>query len=391
MAENTGCESSDKKKINVLHVIGGGEIGGAEKHVLTLLKNMDRSLFNPMLLCLCSGPFRILAEDNGVQSWEIPMRHKLDYAKIKDVCDFISSHDVHIVHTHGVRANMIARKAASLCHVKIITTFHSMLRYDYRRFYQYWLARILIAPGRNLTNRYIAVSAAVARDMVSLGIPAEEIETIYNALEMENFPSGLDRDDLVSELSLPQDILVVGTVARLHKVKGHIYLVRAAAQLVKEIDNIYFVFVGEGDERDSIQQEIAKLGLEEKIRLIGYKHDAARYCSGFDIFCLPSLMEGMGLSILEAMHYGIPVVATNVGGIGEIITDGKNGLLVLPRDPEALVSGIRSLISDRVLCASLGNAGKKRTEEFKLNTMLARTQQVYLDIIKEEDDQINHV
>lgn len=370
------------KRLKVLQVIGGGEIGGAERHLLTLMRLMDRERFNPELLCLCHGPFADLCREEGLTTHEVIMRHKLDLATIAPIRRLIKEHHIDLVHTHGVRANLVARMAGRAENVPVVTTFHSVLRYDYSSSSEALVARCLTRLTNNRTARFIAISGAVKDDLMAMGVAPDKIEVIYNGIDTSLFTPDNTPDRVRGKLGIAPGQRVVAMVGRLHAVKGHVFLLQAARQIVAQHDEVVFLLVGEGPERQVIEKTIRELGLDGKVIMTGFYPNISELYPLMDMLCLPSLMEGMGLVLLEAMHFGVPVVATQVGGIPEVIIDGESGLLVDPGNSQALAVAITWLLDSPDLQRKLITNGRQRAQEFTVESMVRHTERVYASLVQ---------
>jgi glycosyltransferase involved in cell wall biosynthesis len=171
---------------------------------------------------------------------------------------------------------------------------------------------------------------------------------------------------------------IILTLARLDKQKGHPYLLRAAVQ----VPDALFLLAGDGPERAGLENLVQQLGIAGRVLFLGYRQDIADLLKICDMMVLPSLYEGLPLSILEAMAAGKPVIATNIGGTNEAVIDGQTGLLVPPADPPALAAAIRKLIENPLLAGKLAAAGKEQVQrEFSVETMICRVTQVYDEIL----------
>lgn len=361
----------------VLQVIGGGEIGGAENHLLNLMRLLAGSDYEPVLVCLCSGPFAEQAARYGITTHTVPMAHPFDISKTKDIQNIIKSEQIKLVHTHGVRANLVARPAAYKSGIPVITTFHSSLQHDYNNPLAAYAARVVTHLTNRYTNRYIAVSGAIKDYMLTLNIPEQMIDVIYNGIPMNMDRSHYQRSLLRNKLGLPDDAKVIGTVGRLHQVKGHFHLLDAAQQLMKDYPDLYLVIVGDGPLAADYPDQISRRGLTGRVIMPGFCPDVYEYYAIMDIFCLPSLMEGQGLVLLEAMNIGLPVVATRVGGIPEVIRDGINGLLVPAGDAPALATAIARILDNPELAGNLVSHGEEILQQFSLDNMVKKTIAVY--------------
>ncbi|MGI5911227.1 MAG: glycosyltransferase family 4 protein [Syntrophomonadaceae bacterium] len=369
-------------KTKVLHVIGGGEVGGAEEHVLTLMKLLDPEKYQPFLLCLCEGPFADLAARQGLPARIIPMRHRLDLATVTPLMRYMGEQHFDLVHTHGVRANLVARLAATRSGIPVVTTVHSVLRYDYDLPLKALLAYFLTKLTNKYSNRFIAISRAIAHDIKQMGVYQEKIVIIHNGLDVNKFSSPRKASEVKSELGLDQDRQIITMVARLHPVKGHDYFLRAARQVIDAGFRPQFLIVGEGIYRRQIEQQVSELGLNEVVKMLGYYRSIEDIYEISDILCVPSVMEGLGLVVLEAMYFNVPVVASNTGGIPEIIKDQVDGLLVEPRDHHGLAQAIIKILSDPELATYLTTNARKKVNQFSLQNMANKVEQVYEEVLR---------
>ncbi len=365
------------KKLRILHVIGGGEIGGAEKHLLALLRLLDRNRFDPELLCLCQGPFAQEARQEGFTTHEIVMNHKLDLGTIRPIRALVRDRRIDIIHTHGVRANLAARLAGRRESIPVVTTFHSLLQYDYTSSYEAAMARWLTRLTNFCTNQFIAISGAVREDLLTMGVKSEKISVIYNGLDLSLLKTGPSSTEIRQQLGIRPEQRVIATVARLHPVKGHKHLLAAARQVVRQYPEALFLLVGEGPERPAIERAIREMDLAHHVIMTGFYPEVNDLYPVMEIFVLPSLMEGMGLVLLEAMNFGVPVIATQVGGIPEIIQDGESGLLVSPADSEGLAIAISWLLDSPVIQRQLVTGGRRRSKDFTIDNMTRQTEAIY--------------
>jgi glycosyltransferase involved in cell wall biosynthesis len=232
----------------------------------------------------------------------------------------------------------------------------------------------LIVAG---VGRYIAVSHEVARRLIhKLRWPARKIQVIHNCVPAIS-PECATHNP-IDRAGRP----VVLTVARLDEQKGHHYLLDAAAQ----VPEAQFVLAGDGPLRASLEAQARSLGVEERVKFLGYRNDIADLLADCDVFVLPSLYEGLPLSILEAMSAGKPVIATHIGGTDEAVIAGETGLLVPPANPTALAAAIRAVLTDRPLAQRLASAGRARVEqEFSAAKMVQQVISVYDELLAKRE------
>jgi glycosyltransferase involved in cell wall biosynthesis len=365
----------DKKRI--LHFIGGGELGGAEELLLSLMKLLDKEQYEVQLICLCQGPFAEMAARHGFKAEVILMRHKFDLNTIKPIREYLLSNEIDLVHTHGVRANLVARTAAFKEGLPVVTHFHSVLRYDYDSIYKAMMARFLTKTTNKYTNRFIAISRAIKQEILAMGVPEQIIEVIHNGLDTSRYARPRQAQETRRELGLAPDKPTVAMVARLHPVKGHKYFLQAARKVLDQGINAQFLIIGEGIYREAIENWIKDLGLEGQVIMPGYYSPIEDIYGVMDLLCVPSLMEGLGMVVLEAMYFQVPVVASNIGGIQEIIRDQENGLLVEPGDTKGLAAAIIKLLRDPKLASQLSTKGEETLQYFSPQRMARQVEDVY--------------
>lgn len=375
-----------KKKIKVLHVIGGGEFGGAEQYLITLLRNMDRQDFHIVVACLFGAPLagRLAAE--GFPHRVFPMAGKLDLKVIFRLSDYIKENCFDIVHTHGVRANLVGRLAARKAGIKnIVTTIHSNLEYDYPRKLDLYVNKISEKLTLPLTKHFITVSEDLAGYVCEkYGISKRRVSVIYNGLELNKyFFSEAKRAQIRKQFKIADNETLLAVISRLHPVKGHSILFYAFEQLVRDFPFLKLLIVGTGPEKKRLEEQARELGIAGNVIFAGFRKDIPEVLTAVDIVVQPSLSEGFGLSIIEAMAMEKPVVASAVGGVPEIIKNRVNGLLVPPGDPIALSEAITSVLELPGLARELARTGRETVEKkFTAEAMARKTAEVYEKLVR---------
>lgn len=355
-------------------------VGGAEEHLLTVLRNIDTNSFCPTVCCIREKEqIGEEIEKLGIEVLSLKrMSKRIDFRIVSDLRKIIRQRDIHLVHSHLYHANMYGRIAAFLSGIRSVITEHNVYLKKYklhRRFVNWLLAK--------RTGRIIAVSEMVrnyviARDWIGSG----EVEVIHNGIDLSRFSSRLGRADAREKLGIPADCFLLGIVGRLSEQKGHIYLVRAMPSLKERIPEIKLLVIGPGALETSLKKEAASLGLGESVLFLGSRRDIPDLLAALDVFVMPSLWEGLPIALLEAMSFSLPVVVSEVGGVAEIVVNGKNGFLVPPRDGAALFRTISGLYNRRDLRTVLGeNARKTVAEKFNAVTMTRRLEAVYRAVV----------
>jgi len=239
------------------------------------------------------------------------------------------------------------------------------------------------APSRWKYRRFarvVAVSQAIAAVLDRAGLERQRLRVVYEGVPPR--PPQPGGREALRALGLPEDALVVGNVAALTDHKDHATLIDAAADVVARVPHARFLVLGEGELRTVLETRIRERGLEGKFVLAGFRRDVDALLPIFDVFCLSSHMEGLGTSLLDAMMYGVPVVATIAGGIPEAVEDGVSGRLVPPRQPRCLADALVELLPDEQRRRAWGRAGRRRYEErFTAARMVEETLRIYEELL----------
>jgi glycosyltransferase involved in cell wall biosynthesis len=226
---------------------------------------------------------------------------------------------------------------------------------------------------------YIAVSYKLAERLKKNVISEDKVKVVRNAVNVKYFCHKNESDLSKSELKHSEDKRVALTVARIDKLKGHKYLIEAAPF----VPDTVFLIAGDGPEKAVLEKKARDLKVADRVVFLGQRNDVPELLNACDFFVLPSLLEGLPLSVLEAMSASRPVIATDIDGINEIIIDGENGLLVPPADPKALAEKIKLLLSDKSLAARLAVSGKETIiRNFTLEKMVKEVTDIYCEIIR---------
>jgi glycosyltransferase involved in cell wall biosynthesis len=224
---------------------------------------------------------------------------------------------------------------------------------------------------------FICVSEAIRRMLIADGIPEHRVVTVNEGIDLERVEAAPPAK-LHEELWLPHHAPIVGNVAALVPHKGQRHLVEAAALVVRHVPDARFVIVGEGELRSALERQIKDRHLEKHVLLAGFRPDVLSVHKAFDVFVMSSVTEGLGTSLLDAMACGKPVVATTAGGIPEVVKHGDTGLLVPPRDHEAMAEALVTMLKDSALRQRMGEAARALVrEKFSADRMVQDTVRVY--------------
>jgi glycosyltransferase involved in cell wall biosynthesis len=353
------------RPIHVVFVHRNLTVGGCEELRLSLLARLDPKKYDVRFVCF---------EDKGVIGREIErLGYPVDVLGTSDrwfnlLAPFkLAAHlrlkPCTILQSSLFSVNLHARIAARLVNVPIVVCEeHS----DYERYNPRlgWLLRPLHRWLARWADRFTVPSEAVKRSLVSAeGIQAEQFTVLYNTALPERFTTSLAPVEARQRLGLPPEGPVIGLTASLAVRKGQIYLLEAMRRLVEAAPGIHCLLVGEGPERPRLEEAIKGWGLEERVLLLGLRRDIPEVLRALDIFVSPAVEEAFGINILEAMLMGLPVVATAVGGVPELVLDEVTGLLVPSLNPLALSAATERLLKDQPLAERMGSAGRQRARD----------------------------
>jgi glycosyltransferase involved in cell wall biosynthesis len=379
-----GQESKDSSPgfhpISVLYFSNESVRAGAEEHMLTLLRGLDRRYFRLHLVCppLCAEKLRPdLPED--VELLPLCLSKPRHIRAALRLAQILLQHSVDILHSHLSYASLFASPIGRLCRVPvIIETPH--LREAWRHG---WLKGGFVIDrflGRSVSY-YIAVSEANARYLADQkGLPQEKIVVIHNGCALDRFnPQQPGSRDLKRNLGFDESDPVLLAVARLEPQKGHSILLKALLAVRREFPRVRLVCLGEGSLRADLEGAARALSLGESVRFVGYQSNVGDWLALADITVLPSFFEGLPLVAIESLAAGKPMVATAVDGTPEVVVDGKTGLTVPPGDASRLGDAICQLLREPALRQALGRAGREWVlEHFSREEQIRRTQEFYL-------------
>lgn len=384
--------------IRILHLIEDLGSGGAERLLYVNLSRLNRAYFDSRVCHLYDRAlyWRQPILDLGYPVTSLGMTSLYDGGSgLWGLWRLLQQEPVDVIHTHLYGANLIGRVAARFRKVPIISSLHNP---DYESAVLQdnpalspaklgllrWLDR---AACRLSRPEFVAVSEYVRQSAIQhLGIPAEKTRVIYNAVDVSYFQRTDESDvRLRAELGIsPQDPVLL-CVARLDPQKGLRYLIEALPMLVENFPRLQALFVGGGPplRREALQKLADDLGVGANVQLLGVQPDVKAYLSAADVFVLPSLYEGLGIVLVEAMAMGCACVASNVGAIPEVVADGQSGFLVQPRNPIALAAAISRLLEDQGLRGRMGMEGRRIVlERFNVEWNIHQLEALYRSVAR---------
>ncbi len=354
----------------IAHVIMGERtVGGVTAHVLGLAPHLARRGLEVEVVSIGSGVGAELAAARGIPTHVVPKHGRGDLLAISRLARLFRRRLPSLVHTHTLSSNFYGRSAARLARVPCqVTTVHSfmeeLLRYDSGGGLG---NQLLFRYNRRLSrtvDRLVAVSDRVRDWLLGWGLPAARVQVIRCGIDLDWRDSrAADRRAARQAWGLTDDHWVIGNVARAEPVKGQALLLTAAAPLLRDDPHSRLVIIGDGPERSRLLTQARAEGVSPRVLLPGAVPDAKRLAAGFDVFALSSHVEGIPLAMLEAMAVSVPVVATDVGGVSEVVTHEVSGLLVPAALPEALREALVRVRREIGLASRLAAAGRQVVEE----------------------------
>jgi glycosyltransferase involved in cell wall biosynthesis len=367
--------------IKILHLLSSGLVGGTERMTIRLIRGMDPERFsNQVAFFRGGGPIADELAAMGVPVTILEWSPARTWVAAQRLIGLLRREQFDIVQVYGLKANMFTRPIATLCRVPRLITAQRSVDHD-RRFHHSLMDR-LTSP---MVDLYLSNSRAAAELLVTRErIPSSKVRTVHNGIDHRPIRAAMgERAAVRAELGLSPEDVAVGVVARLEPPKGVEVFIRAVAQIPATVP-VRALLVGDGSLEGRLRTLAKELGVSEhRLRFLGLRHDIPRLLSAFDLFVLPSHWEGLPGAIMEAMCAGLPVVASRVGGIPELVQEGLTGHLVPPGDPDALVHAILYLAQNPTARIRMGEAGFARiTADFSLDQMVKRTEEIYVSLLR---------
>jgi glycosyltransferase involved in cell wall biosynthesis len=330
-------------RIRVVYMAHTFKVGGAEEMVLNLVRHLPPDRFEPHVCCIQEpGPIgeEIVRTGTPVTSLGLTpgLRHPFALAAIRR---YLQKTRPTIVHTFLLTASLYGRLAAMLARVRIIIGTEVNI-YEDKRPSHAWAERLLMAG-----TDAVVVSAASVKMFYERQVHADpaKVSVIYNAVDFGRLLVTVPRGALRQSLGIPAEAMLAGTIARLTPQKGHAFLFDAL-HTTPGLEHLHLLVIGDGELRGELERRVVELGLQSRVHFAGARRDLGNLLGAMDLFVLPSLWEGLPLSLVLAMGASLPVVSTTVAGIPEVVTDGETGLLVPPGDAVALGAALRRVATN---------------------------------------------
>lgn len=356
----------------ILYIISDKNFGGGSRHVFDLITNLDKKKFKPVLVTIPSK-IEILLK-NKCTVYEVDMKSRLDLQAVSKIKEIILKEKPEIIHLHSTRAGILGTLAARNIGIPIIYTEHLFTK-DYlphNKIIHALQMQVLKRLSKNIA-KVIAVSQSVKDYLAQNKIFQDnKIEVIYNGIQLSNKPYAISHKQ--------KKEIIIGSIGTLTELKGYKYLIEALKIACPEYgrgENWKLEIIGSGEDEQKLKSLTKKYNLENSIIFTSFTSDIENKIAKWDIYIQPSLSESFGLAIAQAMDLGIPVIASRTGGIPELV-DNNSGILVTPKNPEALSSAIIKLAQDEKLRNKMGLSARERIKKyFSLEIMINKTEKLY--------------
>jgi glycosyltransferase involved in cell wall biosynthesis len=370
--------------INVLHLRDTDRICGPGKTIIETTVATDATAFSQKI-----GLFQIAGEApsvyeqaaraRGAEVIPITSAHPYDPRLVTTLLDIVKRHDIHIVHSHEYKSDLLTWALRRLHRVPIMTTVHGWIINSRK-------AQVMVGLSQKALrsfDRVVAVSEGTRRRILACGVPAEKIVVIHNAIVTENYdPAAHAPGFLRQRFGLTERVRLVGSIGRLSPEKGQYDMLDGFAAVAGALPDVHVVFAGDGPDRAGLEQRAAALGLGARVHFTGHLSDVRPVYRDLDLLALTSHTEGFPNVVLEALCMETPVLATDVGGTGEIIEDGRTGVLIPSRQPERIAAGLRRLLEDPAGAERLMRTGRAVVfDRFSFRQRVTREEALYRDIL----------
>ncbi len=348
------------KKIKILEMEISKGWGGQEKRTVRLINNMDKNRFE--LFYAVQPDSKLYENRSKIDAKVIPLKMKQSYdiKAIFHLCKIVKKYNIDIISTHSGKDAWLGSIVGKITNKKVVRTRHLQ-------------TPINSTVSYNLSTKVVAVSKQVENYLKEKGVKKDKLTTIYTGIDTEKFKPG--NGILKKELNLDENSIIIGIVAVLRNAKRHKDLLEAVSQID---DNIHLVIVGDGPQEQNIKKIILEKNISEKVTMLGHREDVEKILPDFDIFVLPSNMEALGTSILEASSCKVPCIGSRVGGIPECIIDNKTGFLFENQNIDDLKTKLNILIKDKNKREEFAKSARELVlKNFSVSSMVKNTQQLY--------------
>jgi glycosyltransferase involved in cell wall biosynthesis len=374
----------NEREIKVALSAAGEIYGGVEEWIYTFIEGVRKRKLPLAILVILfyDGPLAKKLRDAGIQV-VIPKKNKYDFLAVARIKSLLLKEKVDIVHTHGYVATIACATAAKSAHTPVVKTEHSIIEppKDLSKIFSYARMHLNHFLDRNLTRSKCDIVTYVSR------FAKECIHPSYGALPYEVIPNGITFQtvDAAFDVSFNPHHFNIGIVGRLSEVKGHRYLFEAIAMLKKAKKRIELHIFGDGALKDELRSLCGELDIHDYVSFHGFKSHIFQYIARLDLFVMPSIFESMPYALLEAMYASKPVVVSRVGGMLEVIEEGKDGLFCEVKDPKSIAEHIAYVIDNPDIAQRLAHSARQKiVAHYSIDTMIDRYLALYTKLLSQK-------
>jgi glycosyltransferase involved in cell wall biosynthesis len=371
-------------ELSILFVIDGLDFGGGERVFLQLASEL-RDRYQVSVATNTGGKFAAELKNLRIKLFSIDMTRQFSLKPVHQIRNIITHNKIDLIHSQGARADFFARLGGRLAGIRHIlcTVAMPVEGFDVGSLRK-MIYRFMDRLSERYVEKFIAVSESLKNALIEgRGIAPHRVTRIYNGIELDKYNPELKKTSFRSDWGISPAATIVGAIGRMVWQKGFKFLIKAIPDIAGVTPNARFLLVGDGPLRPDLENLARELDVYDRVIFTGFRSDIPDLLSTMDVLVVPSLLEGFPMITLEAMALATPVVATQIHGISEQIVDGKEGVLIPPRNTDALAKAVKQLITDRELSARLGTAARKRVESsFSVKKMVRETEKVYSSLLK---------
>ncbi len=370
-------------RYRILETIRQGQIGGGESHLLSLVENLNKSIFEPVVLSFTPGPMIERLQQMNIQTHVIHTEKPFDISKWQKVRSFIENEKIQLIHAHGTRANSNVFWAAKKLNLPLVYTIHGWSFHDD----QNPLVKMIRVAGEKLLTQRSDTNISVAESNQATGkkhFKNFQSVIINNGINQTKFNPDKNFANIREELHIAGNEIVIVFIARFIQQKQPLVLIKSFAKALQQISSLKLLMVGDGDQKKEALQQVKQLQIENNVIFQPFRQDVPDILAASDIYVLPSLWEGLPIGLLEAMAMGKAIIATNADGTREVLKHNCNGILLpIENIEEQLTATILQIATDTNTRKKFGEAAKATiSERFSANKMTRAIENVYLKLLE---------
>lgn len=379
--------NAHRKRIALL--IDSLGLGGAERLLTIYLQHFDTSRFEPRVCALQTRNDNPIAADIqrlGIPVDQVPVPHLRDLGAIPRLRSYLRRHKIDLLHTQLEFSDTLGSIAAKLAGIPTVTTLHTFDAPE-EGTRLYWRLKLRWWVMRHFCDRVLAVSEGTRQHHLHMGrLSPQKVVTLYNGIDLTRFTpvTPAERQATRAEFGIPPDAPLLTTVAVLRPPKGIQFMIEAMPAILNTAPQTRYLIVGDGQHRDTLQTLAHTRGVAGRVIFAGTRHDIPRLLAAADAFVLPTLTEALPTVLAEAMAAQKPIIASNVGGVPEMVEHGRNGLLLSPAEPDQLAKACLQLVQNPQQAQAMGAAGRQIVEEkFNITRHVQQLGDIYQEVLLE--------